>query len=394
MDPAAKKRRLEDLMGGGSGAASAPAAPGPSPGPSSAPAAPSRDTYLVNANEALSFRLVTCPEDLEAAPCFNPEFTHQVFREDETIFGYLDLEVRSHRDRGHCQGAATRARRAPAGRSRGLGHPWVWTSSRPLTRPPRAHRAAQVTLTLHAVTFHALVEIKHGGTAPSVLGPPDKVEARLREAFPAGFTTDRAAFCDTLRQLGPSPPLPSDCVDVGVEGAACGDARVVLLALTSPEARAWHARLAPLVLFFIDAGTHLNTECVHMRALRMRALRRLRLTPPASASRKDSRWELLVALLPGPGGHGTHVVAGFATLYRFYAFPEGTRLRLSQVLVLHPLQRRGVASTLMQAVRAVAVTHGAVDFTVEDPTDALQKLRVCPPLERITCHIHPSLARH
>ena len=258
-----------------------------------------------------------------------------------------------------------------------------------MTRPPRARCAPQVTITLHAVTFHALVEIKHGGTAPSVLGPPDKVEARLREAFPAGFTTDRAAFYDTLRQLGPSPPLPSDCVDVGVEGAACDDARVVLLRLTSPEARAWHARLAPLVLFFIDAGTHLNTECVCMPvASLMHALPAPHSLPPSPVSRKDSRWELLVALLPGPGGRGTHVVAGFATLYRFYAFPEGTRLRLSQVLVLHPLQRRGVASTLLQAVRAVAVTHGAVDYTVEDPTDALQKLRVRTP----SMPPHPSVS--
>ena len=105
-------------MSGGSGAAGAPAAPAPGPGPSSAPAAPSRDTYLVNANEAVSFRLVTCPEDLEAAPCFNPEFTHQVFREEETIFGYLDLEVRRARDRGHHKDAATRARHVPGGRSR------------------------------------------------------------------------------------------------------------------------------------------------------------------------------------------------------------------------------------------------------------------------------------
>lgn len=85
---------------------------------------------------------------------------------------------------------------------------------------------------------------------------------------------------------------------------------------------------------------------------------------------------MLVALLPGSGGADTHVVAGFATVYKFYAFPHGTRLRLSQILVPTPLQRRGVATTLLQAVRAVAVSSGAVDVTVEDPTDALQKLRV------------------
>lgn len=94
------------------------------------------------------------------------------------------------------------------------------------------------------------------------------------------------------------------------------------------------------------------------------------------SNRRDSRWELLVALLPGSDGGDTHVVAGFATLYRFYAFPADTRLRLSQILVPTPLQRRGVATTLLQAVRTVALSNGAMDVTVEDPTEALQKLRV------------------
>jgi hypothetical protein len=46
----------------------------------------------------------------------------------------------------------------------------------------RAHAAAlatpQIVISLHAVTFHALVEISHAGTAPSALGSVDNVEAR------------------------------------------------------------------------------------------------------------------------------------------------------------------------------------------------------------------------
>ena len=96
MDPAAKKRRLEELMGGADGGGIAGAAP-----PAAPPAPPSRDAYVVNANEAVFFRLVTCPEDMDSAPSFNPEFTHQVFREDETIWGYRELEAR-----GAARGAA------------------------------------------------------------------------------------------------------------------------------------------------------------------------------------------------------------------------------------------------------------------------------------------------
>lgn len=92
--------------------------------------------------------------------------------------------------------------------------------------------------------------------------------------------------------------------------------------------------------------------------------------------RTDRRWEVLVALLPASDGVGEEVVAGFATVYRFFAFPAGARLRLSQIVVPPPLQRRGVAAALLAAMRALAVAKDAVDYTVEDPTDDLQRLRV------------------
>ncbi len=81
-----------------------------------------------------------------------------------------------------------------------------------------------------------------------------------------------------------------------------------------------------------------------------------------------------MALLPAPSGGGM-VVAGFATIYRFYAFPAGSRLRLSQLLVFPPLQRRGVAGALLAGVRALAISRDATDYAVEDPTDELQRLR-------------------
>ena len=54
-----------------------------------------RSEFSVSANEALSFRLVSTAAEMDGAPQFNPEFTHQVFREDETIWGYRELEARA-----------------------------------------------------------------------------------------------------------------------------------------------------------------------------------------------------------------------------------------------------------------------------------------------------------
>ena len=83
----AKRRRLEARFGGGSSGA------GPS-APPVVPLPPLREAFTAQANEALSFRLVRTAAELATAPLFHPEFTHQVFREDETIFGYRDLKAR------------------------------------------------------------------------------------------------------------------------------------------------------------------------------------------------------------------------------------------------------------------------------------------------------------
>jgi hypothetical protein len=118
-DPAAKKRRLEAMMGGGGGGAGGGGDAGPSgtapPAPESAASA-ARSPFEASANEALSFRLVRTAAELATAPSFHPEFTHQVFREDETIFGYRDLQARAFAA-AHCVAwrAAWRASRAAAG---------------------------------------------------------------------------------------------------------------------------------------------------------------------------------------------------------------------------------------------------------------------------------------
>jgi histone acetyltransferase 1 len=55
---------------------------------------------------------------------------------------------------------------------------------------------------------------------------------------------------------------------------------------------------------------------------------------------------------------------GLATVYRFYCWPDRTRLRVSQVLVPPPHQGKGVGRALLEAVYSAADAIGAVDITV------------------------------
>ena len=43
----------------------------------------------------------------------------------------------------------------------------------------------------------------------------------------------------------------------------------------------------------------------------------------------------------GSSGHTHFSIAGFTTTYNFYAYPDKTRLRVSQMLILPPYQRKG-----------------------------------------------------
>lgn len=71
----------------------APAVAAPKAVAKKAAEGPSREEFVMNSNEAVCFRLVHTEADMDTAQMFNPEFTHQIFRDDETIFGFKELEV-------------------------------------------------------------------------------------------------------------------------------------------------------------------------------------------------------------------------------------------------------------------------------------------------------------
>jgi histone acetyltransferase 1 len=45
-----------------------------------------------------------------------------------------------------------------------------------------------------------------------------------------------------------------------------------------------------------------------------------------------------------------YAFVGFTTVYEFYGYPEHVRPRISQMLVLPPFQKKGIASGMLQAI--------------------------------------------
>ncbi|CAL5388603.1 unnamed protein product [Camellia sinensis] len=64
-------------------------------------------------------------------------------------------------------------------------------------------------------------------------------------------------------------------------------------------------------------------------------------------------------------------------IYHFYDYPDSLRLRLSQLFILPPYQRKGYDRHLLEVLNNVAICENVYDLTIEEPLDSLQHVRTC-----------------
>ena len=105
------------------------------------------------------------------------------------------------------------------------------------------------------------------------------------------------------------------------------------LSTSGPRLRAIHARLSSLLTFYIDAASAIDAG--------------------------DGGWDMLLAVEPSK-----KAIAGMATLFSMYGFPDRTRLRVCQVYVLPPCQKLGLGMALVEAAFKVADERKCLDVTV------------------------------
>jgi histone acetyltransferase 1 len=194
--------------------------------------------------------------------------------------------------------------------------------------------------------FQALIDVKYSAREAA---QSTDLKTPFTDAFPAGFYEDKPSFDRAFEE---EPPLCAKGLGECLASAETTDGTSfsVLhtnLATASDMVRTLHARLEPLLLFFVDAACAIDAA--------------------------DSNWEFLLAV--ETDANGAPEIVGFATVYRFYVYPDRCRLRLSQVLVLPPHQSRGAGKLIVDAVYDLATRLDAIDITLEDPTDDLRRLR-------------------
>lgn len=96
--------------------------------------------------------------------------------------------------------------------------------------------------------------------------------------------------------------------------------------ISDPIFRAFHSRLQIFLLWYIEGASYLDLS--------------------------DSKWIVYMVFVSNNFNNGKKhrfEVAGWVTGYRFLAFPDKIRIRLSQFLVLPPFQFKGIGEALYQS---------------------------------------------
>lgn len=263
------------------------------------------ESFRCCANDAIHFKLVRQKSDLEdESTTFKPEMTHQLFGEQESIFGYKELVVEMF------------------------------------------YSAARLTTYLNMQYFDRISPHKFDGIEP------DNVIETLAKEIPPGYCTNKDEFIKMLPKDATFKPYGEMLHSYKVtEGNEVRKFEIYETDIEAPGFRQYHERLQTFILFFIDGASYIDVD--------------------------DDRWKFYLLFENyKDNGNPMYAIAGYMTVYNYYAYPERIRPRVSQVLILPPFQKQGHGAQLLQTFYNTCYSRSEVrDITVEDPSENFQRVR-------------------
>lgn len=171
------------------------------------------DEYKCDANEAITFKLVRNEADLTSDEGFHPEMTHQIFGEQESIFGYKDLSVQVY------------------------------------------YSAAKLTTYLNLTYSDKVSPQKDDGLKP------DDVIGALAKQMPPGYHSNLNDFSAALAKdanFRPFGELLHSYPDT--KGSKEHRFEIFMADMQAPGFKEYHERLQTFILFFIDAASFIDAD--------------------------------------------------------------------------------------------------------------------------------------
>ncbi|XP_052806790.1 histone acetyltransferase type B catalytic subunit-like [Mya arenaria] len=171
------------------------------------------EDYKCDANEVLKFRLVREEADITSHHWFRPDMSHQVFGDQESIFGYKNLEIQMY------------------------------------------YTAARLNTYLNIRYKDKVSPEKHEGLKP------DDVIGSLAKEIPPGYYSNIDDFSAAIAKDTTFKPfgekLHSYTVD---EDGEKREFEIYKTDIECPGFREYHQRLQTFVLFFIDAASFIDVD--------------------------------------------------------------------------------------------------------------------------------------
>uniref|UniRef100_A0AAZ3SGX6 Histone acetyltransferase type B catalytic subunit n=1 Tax=Oncorhynchus tshawytscha TaxID=74940 RepID=A0AAZ3SGX6_ONCTS len=245
--------------------------------------------YKCDTNEAICLKLVRFAEEVDnESTTFHPEYSHQLYGDDEVAFGYKGLQIQLYYSAGN------------------------------LITLFKVKYSARVTENLDCVEH-------------------DDVEGKIREIIPAGFSCNTDDFISLLEKEANFKPFGTLLHTYHVHNVEEGEDftyQIHKVDVSCPGIRDYHERL------FIDVD--------------------------------DDPWDFF--LVKKSLCQLSFATVGYMTVYNYYVYPDKTRPRVSQMLILPPFQGEGHGAQLLEAVHRFYCNLPKVqDLT--DPSENYVKLR-------------------
>ncbi|XP_045376877.1 histone acetyltransferase type B catalytic subunit isoform X1 [Camelus bactrianus] len=273
--------------------------------------------YKCNTNTAIELKLVRFPEDLENdIRTFFPEYTHQLFGDDETAFGYKGLKILLYYIAGS------------------------------LSTMFRVEYASKVDENFDCVEA-------------------DDVEGKIRQIIPPGFCTNTSDFLSLLEKEVDFKPFGTLLHTYSVLSPTGGENftfQIYKADMTCRGFREYHERLQTFLMWFIETASFIDVD--------------------------DERWHyFLVFEKYNKDGATLFATVGYMTVYNYYVYPDKTRPRVSQMLILTPFQGQGHGAQLLETVHRYYIASPSV----LDITEAVgvEPRTSCMPSTCSTAELYP-----
>uniref|UniRef100_A0A8C5PRU9 Histone acetyltransferase type B catalytic subunit n=1 Tax=Leptobrachium leishanense TaxID=445787 RepID=A0A8C5PRU9_9ANUR len=262
--------------------------------------------YKCDTNEAIKLKLVRFQEDIEdESTTFNPEFSHQLFGDDEVAFGYKGLQMQLYYSAGSLS-------------------------------------------TMFRVLYTANVNEKFDSVQA------DDVESKIRDIIPAGFCAGIDDFISLLEKEVNFRSFGTILHTYTIHNDEAGEDityQITKADMTCPGFREYHERLQTFLMWFIETASFIDVD--------------------------DDRWDFFLLFEKyNKDGATLFATVGYMTVYNYYVYPDKTRPRVSQMLILPPFQGEGHGAQLYESVhRYYMSSENILDVTAEDPSDNFVRLR-------------------